>query len=323
MLKGIIAVALLGLLALGIARASAQDYPAQPIRIIVPFAPGAGNDLLGRLTADALTARFGQTVFVENKPGAGSSIGIDLVAKSKPDGYTILWTASDGVTILPAVKKVVPYRIPDDFTFIARITQLPFIVAVNPKLPINSLQDLIAYGKANPGKLRYGTAGVGGGPHMATALLAKTAGIDAVHVPYQGVAPALAALVGGHIDMVLAAPSSIKPHADSGAVRAVAMSGKTRHPNFPDVPTWEQAGLPLNVTVFYGILAPAGTPEPILARLRKEIGEMLRDPKIVERLNTLGYQPDFIAGDEFKNFLVRDLEQWRNVATAANITIPD
>jgi tripartite-type tricarboxylate transporter receptor subunit TctC len=302
---------------------SAQEYPSQPVRIVVPFAPGAGNDLLGRLTAEALTPRLGQTVFVENKPGAGSAIGIDLVAKSKPDGYTILWTASDGISILPAVKTVVPYRVPEDFTFIARITQLPFIVAVNPKLPINSLQELIAYGKANPGKLRYGTAGVAGGPHMATALLTKTAGIEAVHVPYQGVAPALAALVGGHIDLVLAAPSSIKPHADSGAVRTIAMSGKTRHPNFPNTPTWTESGLPLDITVFYGVLAPAGTPEPILARLRKEIGEMLRDPKIVDRLNTLGYQPEYIAGDEFKSFVIKDLEQWRNVARTANITIAD
>ncbi len=322
MLKRIAAAALL---ALGIAAApaSAQDYPTQPVRIIVPFAPGAGNDLLGRLTADALTPRLGQTVFVENKPGAGSAIGIDLVAKSKPDGYTILWTASDGISILPAVKSVVPYKVPDDFTFIARITQLPFIVAVNPKLPINSLQELIAYGKANPGKLRYGTAGVGGGPHMATALMAATAGIEMVHVPYQGVAPAITALQGGFIDVVLAAPSSIQPFAEAGTIRAIGMSGKSRHPNFPNVPTWREAGLPLDVTVFYGILAPAGTPEPILARLRKEIGEMLRDPKIVEKLKSLGYQPDYIAGDEFKAFLVNDLEQWRKVAKSAKITIPD
>jgi tripartite-type tricarboxylate transporter receptor subunit TctC len=318
-------LAAVSMLALGVQAlpflANAQDYPTQPIRIIVPFAPGAGNDLLGRLTADALTQRMGQTVFVENKAGAGSAIGIDLVAKSKPDGYTILWTASDGITILPAVKTSVPYKVPDDFTFIARITQLPFFVAVNPDLPIKSLQELIAYGKANPGKLRYGTAGVAGGPHMATALLAHKAGIEMTHVPYQGIAPAMTALIGGFVDVVLAAPSSVKPYADGGKVRLLAMSGKERHPNFPDVPTWEQAGLPLNITVFYGILAPAGTPEPILARLRKEIGGMLADPKIVERLQTLGYKPEFIAGDEFKKFLVNDLEQWKTTAKAANIAV--
>ena len=312
-------------LALGImaAPAGAQEYPTQPIRIIVPFAPGAGNDLLGRLTADALTPRLKQPVFVENKPGAGSAIGIDLVAKSKPDGYTILWTAADGISVLPAVKAVVPYRVPDDFIFIARITQHPYIVAVNPKLPINSMQELIAYGKANPGKLRYGTAGVGGGPHMATALLAKTTGVDMVHIPYQGVAPAITALVGGFIDVVLAAPSSIQPFHEAGTIRAIGTSTLTRHKSFPSVPTWQEAGLSISVTGFYGLVAPLGTPEPIVARLRKEIGEMLRDPKVVERLDTLGYQPEYLAGDDFKAFVVKDLETWRSVAKSANITIPD
>jgi tripartite-type tricarboxylate transporter receptor subunit TctC len=194
---------------------------------------------------------------------------------------------------------------------------------VNAKLPIRTLKELIEYGKANPGKLRYGTAGVGGGPHLTTVLLNKAAGIDGVHVPYPGVGPGLAALAGGHIDMGLAAPSSVKPHIDAGNIVAVATTGTGRHPNFPDVPTLREAGVPLDVTIFYGILAPAGTPEPILARLRKEFSAMLKDPKIVERFDKLGYQPDYIEGDAFKDFVVKDLEQWRNAARSANVTVPD
>jgi tripartite-type tricarboxylate transporter receptor subunit TctC len=158
---------------------------------------------------------------------------------------------------------------------------------------------------------------------MATALLAKTIGVEMVHIPYQGVAPAITAVVGGFIDVVLAAPSSIKPFADAGTIRAIGTSSPTRHKSFPDVPTWEQAGLPISVTGFYGLLAPAGTPEPIVTRLRKEISEMLRDPKIVERLDTLGYQPEYLGGEEFKAFVIKDLETWRGVAKSANITVPD
>jgi tripartite-type tricarboxylate transporter receptor subunit TctC len=301
--------------------AVAEDYPSQPIRMVVPFAPGGGNDLLGRVFAEALGPRMGQTVYVDNKPGAGSAIGIDLVAKAKPDGYTILWTASDGVTILPAVRKSVPYKVPDDFSFVARITTLPLFIAVSPQLPIKSLKELIEYGKKNPGKLRYGTAGVAGGPHMATELLANKAGIKMTHVPYQGIGPAMTALAGGFVDLVLAAPSSVKPYADSGKARLLAMSGEKRHPNFPDVPTYTESGLPLTTTIFYGILAPAHTPEPILARLRKEFGEVLKDPKLIDRLDKLGYKPEFLAGDDFKKFLVDELNQWKAVAKAANISI--
>ena len=318
-------IAIASLLALGTAQApaSAQDYPTQPIRIVVPFSPGGGNDLLGRIAAEYLTTKMGQTVFVENKPGAGSSIGIDIVAKAKPDGYTILWTPSDGTTMLPAVKTNVPYKMPDDFSYVARITQLPLIVTVASNLPIKTMKDLIEYGKANPGKLRYGTAGVAGGPHLTTELLNKTVGITGVHVPYPGVGPSLAALAGGHIDLGLAAPSSVKQHIDSGLIRALATTGTKRHPLYPDVPTLREAGVPLDVTIFYGILAPASVPEPILVRLRKEFNDMLKDPKIVERFDKLGYQPDYIEGDEFKKFVVKDLETWREVARTANIKIPD
>jgi tripartite-type tricarboxylate transporter receptor subunit TctC len=301
--------------------AVAQDYPNRPVKIIVPFAPGAGNDTLGRLTAEYLTPRLGQPVIVENKAGAGSQIGIDFVAKSPPDGYNVVWAASDGITILPAVKPSMPYKVPDDFTFIARIVQIPFVVAVNPDLPIKSVADLVAYAKANPGKLKYGTSGIGGGPHLGSALIEKAAGVEMLHVPYSGVAPAMTALLGKSIDVALVTPPTVKPYTDAGQFRAIATTGKERHPLFPDLPTLEEAGLPVTVVVWYGILAPANTPESILSRLRKEVADGLKEPKVQQRLTALGYQVSFLPGDEFKAFVMKDAEQWKTVAKTAKIQL--
>lgn len=304
---------------------AAQEYPkAGVVKIIVPFLPGAGNDLLGRLTAEHLTPRLGQTVIVENKAGAGSMIGIDFVAKSKPDGYHLIWAASDGISILPAVKQNMPYKVPDDFAYIARIVQLPFVLAVSPRLPVKSVAELIAYAKANPGKIRYGTSGIGGAPHMGTALMEKNAGIEMLHVPFAGISAVITALRGDTIDIALITPPTVKPHTDSGAFRAIATTGPVRHPLFPDTPTLEEAGLKnVQVVVWYGVLAPAATPEPVLARLRTEIADMLKDPKVTSPLDTLGYQVSYLAGNDFRDYIVADLEQWRKVAREANVKLVD
>ena len=302
-----------------------QEFPkAGAVRIVVPFLPGAGNDLLGRLTAEHLTPRLGQSVIVENKAGAGSQIGIDFVAKSKPDGYNLVWAASDGITILPAVKSNMPYRVPDDFAFISRIVLLPFVLAVSPRLPVKSVPELIAYAKANPGKVRYGTSGIGGAPHMGTVLMEKTAGIEMLHVPFAGISAVITALRGDTIDIAFITPPTVKPHTDGGAFRAIATTGKVRHPLFPDVPTLEESGLAgVVVVVWYGILAPAGTPEPVLARLRTEVADILKDPKVTTRLDQLGYQISYLAGNDFRDYIVGDLEQWKKVARDANVKLID
>ena len=258
---------------------------------------------------------------MENKPGAAGAIGSDLVAKARPDGYTLLYATADTMSIGPAVKANLPYKVPDDFTFVARTLDFAYIIVVNPKGPIKSMSDLIAYAKANPGKLRYGTAGVGSVPHMATALIANAASIDLVHIPYGGVAPALTALMGGFVDFVVAAPSA-KSYTDAGTLLAIATAGKERTPNFPGVPTLAESGLPnLIVTSWWGILAPAGTPEPVLARLRKEVAETMRDPKIHEGIRAAGFDPAYLDHDAFKDFVLKDLEQWKAVAKSANITV--
>jgi tripartite-type tricarboxylate transporter receptor subunit TctC len=202
------------------------------------------------------------------------------------------------------------------------VTDFTYIISVNAKLPIRTLPELIAYGKANPGKLRYGTAGVGGAPHLASELLAKAGGIEMVHIPYGGVAPALAAAVGGHIDLALASPPASKPHIDGGNIRPIAITDTKRHKLYPDVPTTAEAGMPsLVVTFWHGLMAPAGTPAPILLRLQKEIEGMLKDPEIVDRLDKLGYVPVYKDANAFKAFVLDDLAKWKATAKSANISI--
>jgi tripartite-type tricarboxylate transporter receptor subunit TctC len=276
---------------------------------------------MGRIVAQEFTKRLGQQFFVENKPGAAAQLGTDLVAKSPPDGYTLLWTVSDGLSVLPAVKASIPYKIPDDFAFVAGILQLPFAVSVNAKLPIKSVADLVAYAKANPGKLNFGSAGVGSAPHMGIALMSAAAGINMVHVPFAGLGPATNALLAGTVDLGLVTPPLVKPHLDSGALRAIAVTGKKRYPLLPDVPTLQEAGLNVTTMVGYGLSAPAGTPEPILAKLKQTINAMMTDKAILDRLHGMGYETDLLIGDAYRDFIVNDLAQWRSVAKAANIKI--
>jgi tripartite-type tricarboxylate transporter receptor subunit TctC len=309
-------------IALGLAGpAAAQDYPSRPVRIVIPFAPGAGNDLLGRIVATELTKRLNAQVYVENKPGAGSQLGTDLVAKSPADGYTFLWTASDGLSGLPAVKASIPYKVPEDFTFIASLTGIQFVLVTNPKVPANSLQELIAYAKANPGKLNYGSAGVGSIPHMGLALFGNAAGIQLVHVPFGGLGPALNAVMAGTVEMALSTGPFAKPQGEAGTVRVLATTGAAREPVLPNTPTMREAGLSVNVQVVFGLLAPAGVPEPVLARISKEMAEIAKDPAVVERLSSLGYQSSYMSGNQYRDFILKDLDQWRAVAKAANIKI--
>jgi tripartite-type tricarboxylate transporter receptor subunit TctC len=301
--------------------ADAQNFPSRPVRIVIPFAAGAGNDLLGRLLAGELTKRLDGQVYVENKPGAASQLGTDLVAKSPPDGYTLLWTASDGLSVLPAVKASVPYKIPADFVFVSSLTRISFVITINSKLPFKMISDLIAYAKANPGKLNYGSAGVGSAPHMGLAMFADAAKISMTHVPFGGLGPALNAVMAGTVDLALSTVPFAKPQAEAGTVRVLAITGTTRDPQLPDVPTLQELGLPVTVQVFFGLLAPAHTPDAIVSRLRGEIAVIAKDPAVVERLNTIGYPASYLDGDAYRDLIMKDLEQWRAVARAANIKI--
>ena len=301
----------------------AQAYPDHPIKMVIPLPPGGGTDTLGRFIADRLSAKLGQPVVPENRPGAGAVIGTEAVAKAKPDGYTLLWTSSDGVSMAPVLKKKLPYRIPEDFTYVARVSDFAYIVTVTPKLPIKTMQELVAYAKAHPGELKYGTSGIGSGPHMATELIASATGTQMLHVPYQGIAPAIQAALGGHLDVILAAPT-VKSQTDAGALRPLATTGKARNPDFPNLPTLAEAGITnLVVTIWWGIMAPAGTPEPVLDKLRAAVAEIIKDPATIEGMRKLGYDPNYLPHDQFRAFVLDDMQQWGRAAKAANITVTD
>ena len=316
----VVAFALTALM-VGAVPCSAQDYPARPVRVVIPFAAGAGTDLVGRIIAQELSKRLGQQFYVENKPGAASLLGTDFVAKSAADGYTLLWTVPDGLSVLPAIKSSMPYRSPQDFAFVASVVQQPFALAINSKLPMKSVGDLISFAKANPDKLNFGSAGVGSVPHMGVALFNAAAGIRMTHVPFAGLGPATNALLAGTVDIGLVTPPLVKPHVDSGALRVLAVTGKTRYRVLPDAPTLLESGLNVTTVVAYGLSAPAHTPEPIVTRLRKVMGEIVNDTAVSDHLRTLGFDPNALIGDAYRDFIVNDLEQWRNVANASNIKI--
>ena len=315
-------MAALGVL-VSVAAVAAQDFPNKPIRLIVPFPPGGGTDLSARIVAEFLSIRLGQNVVVENKAGAGSQVGLDMVAKAKPDGYTLGWGSSDGLSIIPAVKQTVAYRVPDDFTFIATGVKTSPLVSIHPKLPFRSMADLIAHAKANPGKLRYSTLGVASSGHMVTTLLSKTAGIEMVHIPFSGSSPAIVAAVQGTVDLTVAGMGSVKSFLDSGGVRALATSDKDRNQFAPDVPTLEESGIPVSTILYIGLVAPAGLPEPVLARIAKEMSEMPNDAKVRERIRGIGSEFAYIPGAAFRDIVVKDLERWRDVAKSAGIQIAE
>ncbi len=254
--------------------ATAQtSYPDQSIRLLVSFAPGGGTDLTARIAAEDLTKRLGKPVLVENKPGAQTAVALELLSKAKNDGYTFLWTTSDGMAILRALRSNLSFNFDKDFEFVATTMRYSLVLAANPKLPFKTMAEMVAYGKANPGKLTYSTSGISG--ELAAALILKAVGVQAVQIPYGGSAPAAAAAVNGTTDMVIAAPASTQDHIASGSLRPIVITDVARNPRFPDTPTLMDAGIPdlknVSILLYNGVLAPAGTPAPILERWRTEI----------------------------------------------------
>ncbi len=302
--------------------AQAQEYPTQTVRIIVPFTPGGGTDLTARIVADELGKAWGQSIIVENRPGAASQIGIDYVAKAKPDGYTLLWSSADGISVLPAVKAKMPYKIPDSFEFVSSFASFPLILGVYSKLPITSMKEFIDYAKAHPGEMHFSSSGAGGGGHLQPAYMAKQLGLDVAHVPYDSAAPATVAVAGGHAEFTDVAPSTVGPYVKDGTIRAIATSGRNRTSLFPDVPTVSELGYPdLTEDFFYGMYAPAGTPPDVVKKLRDGVQTVLNSPGMADKLHSLGLEPLGLTGDEFKNFVVNDLNRWTKIAKDINFQL--
>ncbi len=307
-------------LALAIGAAGAQsDYPVRPVRIIVPSPPSGGTDIVARVLAQHFSNAFGQQFFVENKPGAGNVIGIEAAARAAPDGYTLLVSAST-IALNSVLYKKVPYDPVRDFAPITLAATAPNILVVNPKLPLKTLADLIAAAKAQPGKLSYGTPGIGTSPHLCMELFKSMAGVDLQHVPYKGTAAAVMDIIGGQIEVAFATALTAKPLIDAGRLRALAVSGPRRVEALPGVPPVAEAGVPgYEAMQWYGLLAPAGTPSAIIERVHAEAMVALRSPEMKARLAADGAEPAGTTPAEFGAYIKRELQKWSRVRDAAHI----
>jgi tripartite-type tricarboxylate transporter receptor subunit TctC len=302
--------------------AAAQEYPVKPVRLVIPFAPGGSNDILGRLIAARLSETMGQQVFPDNRPGAGGSIGAEIAAKASPDGYTIVIGHIGTLAVNPTLYRKLGYNPVTDFQPISMIAKVPNIMVVHPSLPAKSVKQLIALARAQPGALVYGSGGNGGAGHLATEYFKLMAKIDMVHVPYKGTGPALVDLLAGQTQLIFAGVPGIAAHVRSGRLRALGVSTTARLPVFPEVPTIAEAGVPgYEATQWYGVLAPAGTPRPIVDRLNREIGSAVRHKQMAERLAADGAEPFLSTPDEFAAYIKSEIARWAPVIKAANIRV--
>jgi tripartite-type tricarboxylate transporter receptor subunit TctC len=312
----------LGLAALALPRAAAaEDWPTRPVTLIVPFAPGGTTDIVARIVGQALSMRLGQSVVIENLGGAGGTLGANQAAKAAADGYTI-FMATIAHTMAPGIYKSLPYDFEKDFEPITEVASVPNIVIVHPSVPAKTIGELLAYIRVNPGKVNYGSAGIGSTEHMSGELLAAMANLKMVHVPYKGGAPMMTDLIAGHIQMAIETSGSATPHIKAGSVRALAVSTAKRSPLFPDLPTLAEAGLAnYDVTTWYGMLVPTGTPAPIRDRLYKEVGEILKSPDIAARFRYIGADPGGNTPAEFADFIKNETTKWIKLAKDAHISV--
>ncbi len=298
----------------------AQDYPARVIRIIVAQAPASGPDLTARALGQRLTESWGQQVIVDNRAGANGIIGGDLVAKSKPDGYTLLLGVNSAIVINPFVYKNLPYDPLRDLAPVTQIVSNTFGLVVTPTLPAASVKALVALAKSRPGQLSYGSAGPGNTTHLAAELFAAAAGIKMLHVPYKGTTPAQTDLMSGHISLMFVTTQGLSPHLASGKVRMLATCGASRAAAFPGVPTLVESGYPgVSFTGWNGLLAPAATPSEIINKLSREVARQLAIPEVRDRMSSLGAEPSPNTPEAFAAFIKADALMWAKVIRAIGL----
>jgi tripartite-type tricarboxylate transporter receptor subunit TctC len=320
MLRSALTLLLLALLAaLAAPAAAAERYPARPIRLVVPAAPGGGTDIIARILADALAPALGQTVVVDNRAGAGTTLGADIVSKAAPDGHVLL-ISPNALAFNVALYRKLPYDTLRDFAPIALVADQPNILVVHPSLPAKTFQDFIALARSQPGKLVYGSGGTGVGSHLAMELLLLSRKIELVHVPYKGVGPAVTALLGNEVSALLSTFASALPHVKSGRLRALGVTSAQRAPALPDTPTIAESGVPgYEYGTWYGLLAPAGTPRATIERLNRVTVEALASPKTAERLLGQGLTPTPSTSAEFSARLKSETGKWIRVVREAKI----
>ena len=301
------------------AQTAPGSYPDHPITLIVPYAPGGGNDVLARAVAEPMAKVLGQPVVIENRGGAGGSVGTRQVAKAAPDGYTLGLGGTGTLAIDPTLYPNVGYDPRKDFAPVGLIATSPLIVLVNQLVPVHSVQELIALAKAQPGKLNYASAGVGSGIHLGTVLFAETAGIDLTHIPYKGSGPALTDLLGGHVQIYFSSLPPAVGLVKEGKLRALGVTGLKRSASFPDLPTVAEQGLPgFEAVLHYGIVAPAGTPRPIIEKLNAALRAALNDPKVRGHMATEGAEPLATSPEEYAADIDREETKWSALVRKSN-----
>jgi tripartite-type tricarboxylate transporter receptor subunit TctC len=312
---------LIGSLTAAATPAMAQAWPAKPVRIVVPFGPGGPADVYGRVLGHELSEVLKQQFVIDNKPGAGAVVGTDIVAKAAPDGYTLLMMSNTHTTneTLLATR---PYSLMRDLTAVAPVNSSDLVIVVNPGVKAKTLQEFIALAKAEPGKLAYASSGPGTPYHMAGELFKAMSGTDIVHVPHKASGDARTAVLGGHVQMMIDAITTTAPTVQSGQLRALGTTGKTRSTLLPDVPTVAEAGVPgYEATIWLGIMAPAGTPQPIVAKLNAEINKILTQPEVKEAWGKQGAVPIVMSPSEFDAYVRGDIEKWAKVIQTAGIKV--
>jgi tripartite-type tricarboxylate transporter receptor subunit TctC len=302
--------------------AGAQEYPTKPIRLVITYPPGGNTDLVGRALALKLGEFMGQQVVVDNRGGAGGVLGSMITAQSAPDGYTIMLGTSAGMVINPLLSRKLTYDPVRDFAPVSMVVIVPQLLVINPQLPVKNVRELIAFAKAKPGYLNAGSSGVGTPNHFGTELLKWLAGVDIVHVPYKGGAPALTDLLGGQIQMAFSSVPAVLPHIKAGRLVALGVGSAKRSPALPNIPTIAEAGVPgYEYTTWYGIFAPAKTPRTLIARLNTEIVKAMETPDIKDRFTALGGDPDPGTPEELRAYMANESAKWAKIIKAANIRI--
>ena len=290
--------------------AGAQEYPSKPVRLIIPYPPGGGADILGRIVAGKLSAVLGQQVIVDNRGGANGMIGTEIAAHAPADGYTLLFPSSPHTVNLSMVSKL-PYDTVKDFTPVSLAATTPYTLVVHPSMPVKSVKELIAFARGRPGKINYASGGSGGSPHLAMELFKSMTGVDMVHVAYKGVGPALVDVLAGHVQVFFSNAAPAVPHIKAGRLRALATSGAKRSLVAPEIPTVAEAGVPgFEASAWYGVIAPARTPAAIVHRLNAEIVRFMRTPETQERLKSLSAESLTSTPQEYARVIEADIDRW-------------
>lgn len=307
------------LMAAGAGKAQSQTFPDHPIRMIVPFEAGGPNDILGRIVAKKAGEYLHQTIIVENRTGAGGALGTDSVARAAPDGYTVLFSGTSSLSIVPLLQKAVAYDPLKSFAPIAMVGEAPSVLIVSPSMPVKSVPELIAEAKRKPNTYNFGSGGIAATPYLAGEMLKSMSGINIVHVPYKGAAPALLGLMANNIQIYFGGITAILPLIKSDKVRALAVTSVKRTPLLPDLPTVGETVPGFEVVNWYGALAPAGTPPDIVARLHDAVAEAGKDPEVRKALADLGIDPIAGSSEEMRSYMKRELDKWGGVIKAAGL----